>query len=173
MIKSVLFLRLQLDRKVLDHDLPRKPVTLTIHFFVKFFIESISHLTENRTVELFYLQARSLIFRGTLEVEPDIVFQLAALSLQVNTCSLNLDPPDFVTINRLNEQFSSFTKMMFNMIHLFQAGAGDFVDASTTRNLVKKSPVLPAGVLKEHPSLTFCEDQVRIIAFTCHLYLVK
>ena len=59
------------------------------------------------------------------------------------------------------------------MINLFQAGAGDFVDASTTRNLVKKSPVLPAGVLKEHPSLTFCEDQVRIIAFICHLYLVK
>ena len=109
MITSVLFLRLQLDRKVLDHDLPRKPVTLTIHFFVKFFIESISHLTENRTVELFYLQARSLIFRGTLEVEPDIVFQLAALSLQVNTCSLNLAPPDFITIKRLNEQFSSFT----------------------------------------------------------------
>jgi hypothetical protein len=82
---SIFFCRLQLDRKVLDHDLPRKPVTLTIHFFVKFFIESISHLTENRTVELFYLQARSLIFRGTLEVESDIVFQLAALSLQVNS----------------------------------------------------------------------------------------
>merc|ERR1719328_379266 len=73
---------LQLDRKVLDHDLPRKPMTLTVHFLVKFFIESISHLSENRTVELFYLQARSLIFRGTLEVDSDIVFQLAALALQ-------------------------------------------------------------------------------------------
>ena len=71
---------LQLDRKVLDHDLPRKPVTLTVHFLVKFFIESISHLSENRTVELFYLQARSLIFRGSLEVDSDIVFQLAALA---------------------------------------------------------------------------------------------
>ncbi len=59
---------LQLDRKVLDHDLPRKPLTLTIHFLVKFFIESICHLAENKTIELFYLQARSLIFRGTLEV---------------------------------------------------------------------------------------------------------
>ena len=28
---------LQLDRKVLDHDLPRKPLTLTVHFLVKFF----------------------------------------------------------------------------------------------------------------------------------------
>ena len=29
---------LQLDRKVLDHDLPRKPIVLTVHFLVKFFI---------------------------------------------------------------------------------------------------------------------------------------
>ena len=29
---------LQLDRKVLDHDLPRKPQILTVHFLVKFFI---------------------------------------------------------------------------------------------------------------------------------------
>ena len=113
---------LQLDRKVLDHDLPRKPLLLTVHFLVKFFIESISHLSDNKTIELFYLQARSLIFRGTLEVEADIVFQLAALALQ-----------------------SSY---------------GDFVDESTSRNLIKKSPILPASVLKEHPSLTHCEDQV-------------
>jgi len=76
---------LQLDRKVLDHDLPRKPQTLTVHFLVKFFIESISHLAENQTVELFYLQARSLIWRGLLEVEADIVFQLASLGLQAGS----------------------------------------------------------------------------------------
>lgn len=113
---------LQLDRKVLDHDLPRKPATLTVHFLVKFFIESMSHLAENRTIELFYLQARSLIFRGALEAEPDIVFQLAALSLQ--------------------------------------AAYTDYVDEPTTRSMVKKSPILPATVLKEHPSMAFCEDQV-------------
>merc|ERR1719209_1353094 len=76
---------LQLDRKVLDHDLPRKPITLTVHFLVKFFIESISHLADNQTVELFYLQARSLIWRGLLEVEADIVFQLASLGLQAGS----------------------------------------------------------------------------------------
>ena len=32
---------LQLDRKVLDHDLPRKPQILTVHFLVKFFIGKI------------------------------------------------------------------------------------------------------------------------------------
>ena len=45
-------------------------------------LESISHLADNQTVELFYLQARSLIWRGLLEVESDVVFQLAALGLQ-------------------------------------------------------------------------------------------
>ena len=59
---------LQLDRKVLDHELPRKPQTLIVHFLVKFFIESISHLSDNQTVELFYLQARSLIWRGHPQV---------------------------------------------------------------------------------------------------------
>lgn len=113
---------LQLDRKVLDHDLPRKPATLAVHFLVKFFIESMAHLVENKTIELFYLQARSLIFRGTLEVESEIVFQLAALALQ--------------------------------------ASSGDYVDETLTRSLLKKSPILPANVLKEHPSLTYCEDQV-------------
>merc|ERR1719481_535243 len=113
---------LQLDRKVLEHELPRKPNTLTIHFLVKFFIESISHLADNQTVELFYLQARNLIWRGLLEVEADIVFQLAALGLQ--------------------------------------AASGDFVDESNTRNLLKKTTLLPSYVLKEQPSHTYCEDQV-------------
>ncbi len=113
---------LQLDRKVLDHDLPRKPATLTVHFLVKFFIESMSHLSDNKTIELFYLQARSLIFRGALEVEAEIVFQLAALALQ--------------------------------------SAYGDYVDEATTRAMVKKSPILPSNVLKEHPCMTTCEDQV-------------
>ena len=113
---------LQLDRKILDHDLPRKPNVLQIHFLVKFFIESICHLAENKTIELFYLQARSLIFRGSLEVEADIVFQLAALSLQ--------------------------------------ASHGDHIDEAATRGLIRKSPILPANVLKDQASMTLCEDQV-------------
>ena len=113
---------LQLDRKILDHDLPRKSGTLQIHFLVKFFIESICHLAENKTIELFYLQARGLIFRGSLEVEADIVFQLAALSLQ--------------------------------------ASYADHVHEATTRGLIRKSPILPANVMKDHMSTASCEDQV-------------
>ena len=53
---------------------------------------------------MFYLQARSLIFRGSLEVDADIVFQLAALALQ--------------------------------------SSHGDHVDETTTRALIRKSPIL-------------------------------
>ena len=81
---------LQLDRKILDHDLPRKPATLCIHFLVKFFIESICHLAENKTIELFYLQARSLIFRGSLEVDSDIGKQILFISTY---------PPQFQSAN--------------------------------------------------------------------------
>ena len=71
---------------------------------------------------MFYLQARSLIFRGSLEVDADIVFQLAALALQ--------------------------------------ASHGDHVDETTTRALIRKSPILPSNVLKDFPSMTSCEDAV-------------
>uniref|UniRef100_A0A0K2UBC2 FERM domain-containing protein n=1 Tax=Lepeophtheirus salmonis TaxID=72036 RepID=A0A0K2UBC2_LEPSM len=117
-----LYTWLTLDRKVLEHDLPRKPPHLTLHFLVKFFIESISHLSETKTVELFYLQARSLVFRGTLEVESDIVFQLAALGLQA--------------------------------MHL------DYVDDPSCRCLLKKSPLVPLHILKEHSSLSHSEECV-------------
>lgn len=95
---------------------------MCIHFLVKFFIESICHLAENKTIEMFYLQARSLIFRGSLEVDADIVFQLAALALQ--------------------------------------SSHGDHVDETTTRALIRKSPILPSNVLKDFPSMTSCEDAV-------------
>ncbi len=116
------FTWLQLERRVLDHELPRRPASLAVHFLVKFFLESIAHLADNRTIELFYLQARGLVFRGTLEAEADIVFQLAALALQ----SAQGDPPQ---------------------------------EEAAARALIRKSAVLPAAVLKEHPS-AHCEDRV-------------
>ncbi|QQP56060.1 Uncharacterized protein FKW44_000607 [Caligus rogercresseyi] len=83
---------LSLDRKVLEQDLPRKPSVLTLHFLVKFFIESISHLSHVKTVELFYLQARSLVFRGDLIAETEVLYQLAALSLQASVGDYTDEP---------------------------------------------------------------------------------
>ncbi|XP_072026640.1 LOW QUALITY PROTEIN: uncharacterized protein [Amphiura filiformis] len=73
---------LQLDRKVLDHEFPRKTGTLSLYFRVQFFIESISHLRDSITIELFYLQAKAALFKGDIEVDSETAFELAAYVLQ-------------------------------------------------------------------------------------------
>ncbi|XP_020863180.1 FERM domain-containing protein 4B isoform X4 [Phascolarctos cinereus] len=73
---------LQLDHRVLDHDLPKKPGPATLYFAVRFYIESISFLKDKTTVELFFLNAKSCVHKGQIEVESETVFKLAALILQ-------------------------------------------------------------------------------------------
>ncbi|XP_016847165.1 FERM domain-containing protein 4B isoform X2 [Anolis carolinensis] len=73
---------LQLDHRVLDHDLPKKPGPAALFFAVRFYIESISFLKDKTTVELFFLNAKSCVHKGHIEVESETVFRLAALILQ-------------------------------------------------------------------------------------------
>ncbi|XP_077540063.1 uncharacterized protein LOC144152608 isoform X3 [Haemaphysalis longicornis] len=75
---------LQLDKRVLEHDLPKKSAqgSLVLYFLVKYYVESISLLKDSATVEAFYLQCKSLIAKGALEADSETVFQLAALVLQ-------------------------------------------------------------------------------------------
>ncbi|XP_062978087.1 FERM domain-containing protein 4B isoform X2 [Elgaria multicarinata webbii] len=73
---------LQLDHRVLDHDLPKKPGPATLFFAVRFYIESISFLKDKTTVELFFLNAKSCVHKGHIEVESETIFRLAALILQ-------------------------------------------------------------------------------------------
>ncbi|CAM2116611.1 FERM domain-containing protein 4B isoform X1 [Caretta caretta] len=73
---------LQLDHRVLDHDLPKKPGPATLYFAVRFYIESISFLKDRNTVELFFLNAKSCVHKGQIEVESETIFRLAALILQ-------------------------------------------------------------------------------------------
>ncbi|XP_059800295.1 FERM domain-containing protein 4B isoform X1 [Hypanus sabinus] len=54
---------LQLDRRVLDHDLPKKTEPVALFFSVKFYIENISFLKDITTVELFFLNAKSCIYK--------------------------------------------------------------------------------------------------------------
>ncbi|XP_019942592.1 FERM domain-containing protein 4B isoform X4 [Paralichthys olivaceus] len=113
---------LQLDRKVLDHDFSKTSGPLELRFLVRFYIEKITFLKENTTVELFFLNAKSLVFNETIEVESGNVFKLAAFALQ--------------------------------------EAKGGFTSADTARSDLKQLPVLPTRVLREHPSLNFCEDKV-------------
>uniref|UniRef100_A0A3P8U3A2 FERM domain containing 4B n=1 Tax=Amphiprion percula TaxID=161767 RepID=A0A3P8U3A2_AMPPE len=98
---------LQLDRKVLDHDFSKTSGPLELKFLVRFYIERITFLKENTTVELFFLNAKSLVFNV------------------------------------------SAVKHSFNE---------NIVDTATLD--LKQLPVLPTRVLREHPSLNYCEDKV-------------
>uniref|UniRef100_A0A671XBB3 FERM domain containing 4B n=1 Tax=Sparus aurata TaxID=8175 RepID=A0A671XBB3_SPAAU len=111
---------LQLDRKVLDHDFSKTSGPLELKFLVRFYIERITFLKDNTTVELFFLNAKSLVFNETIEVESGNVFKLAAFALQVR---------------------KSWS-------------------VETARSDLKQLPVLPTRVLREHPSLNYCEDKV-------------
>nr|XP_040058758.1 FERM domain-containing protein 4B isoform X4 [Gasterosteus aculeatus aculeatus]XP_040058759.1 FERM domain-containing protein 4B isoform X5 [Gasterosteus aculeatus aculeatus] len=113
---------LQLDRKVLDHDFSKTSGPAELRFLVRFYIEKITFLKENTTVELFFLNAKSLVFNETIEVESEHVFKLAAFALQ--------------------------------------EAKGEYTSADTARSDLKQLPVLPTRVLREHPSLNFCEDKV-------------
>uniref|UniRef100_A0A3B4DJ18 FERM domain-containing protein n=1 Tax=Pygocentrus nattereri TaxID=42514 RepID=A0A3B4DJ18_PYGNA len=104
---------LQLNRRVLEHDFSKKPGPLELKFQVRFYIESITFLKDTATVELFYRNAKSSVYDGTIELESDHVFKLAAYVLD-----------------------------------------------ESARSDLKKLPVFPTAVLKEHPSLTYCEDRV-------------
>ncbi|XP_056380562.1 FERM domain-containing protein 4B isoform X2 [Hyla sarda] len=73
---------LQLEQRVLDHDLPKKSGPVTLYFVVRFYIESITFLKEITTVELFFLNAKACVFKGQIEVDSETVFKLAALILQ-------------------------------------------------------------------------------------------
>ncbi|GIY15415.1 hypothetical protein CDAR_8672 [Caerostris darwini] len=77
---------LQLDKRVLEHDFPKKytsqGATLVLYFRIKYFVESITQLRDSATIEAFYLQTKSLINKGELEIDSEIIFQLAALVIQ-------------------------------------------------------------------------------------------
>ncbi|XP_068110053.1 FERM domain-containing protein 4B isoform X1 [Hyperolius riggenbachi] len=76
------FAWLQLEQRVLDHNLPKKPGPVTLYFVVRFYIESITFLKDVTTVELFFLNAKASLFKGQIEVDSETVFKLAALILQ-------------------------------------------------------------------------------------------
>ncbi|XP_031572232.1 FERM domain-containing protein 4A-like isoform X2 [Actinia tenebrosa] len=113
---------LRMDKKVIDHDLPRYQEPLMLTFSVRFFVPNILILKEPITVELFFMQAKILIFKGSIHSDSEAVFELAGYALQ--------------------------------------AAYGDFTSEEVARKDMKKIPVLPTRTLKEHPSISYCEEKV-------------
>ncbi|XP_055338350.1 FERM domain-containing protein 4A-like isoform X2 [Paramacrobiotus metropolitanus] len=79
---------LHLERKVLEHEFfaaaPKKNKSIVLYFMVKFFVESITHLRDAVTVELFYLQAKALVLKGVIQTEQETAFELASYALQAS-----------------------------------------------------------------------------------------
>ncbi|XP_048862141.1 FERM domain-containing protein 4A isoform X3 [Brienomyrus brachyistius] len=73
---------LQLDRRVLEHEFPKKSGPVVLFFCVRFYIESISYLKDNATIQLFFLNAKSCIYKELIEVDSEVVFELASYILQ-------------------------------------------------------------------------------------------
>ncbi|EFB28901.1 hypothetical protein PANDA_018858 [Ailuropoda melanoleuca] len=48
----------------------------------QFYIESISYLKDNATIELFFLNAKSCIYKELIDVDSEVVFELASYILQ-------------------------------------------------------------------------------------------
>ncbi|XP_066920925.1 FERM domain-containing protein 4A-like isoform X2 [Clytia hemisphaerica] len=113
---------LKSDKKVVDHDFPKTSSPVTLHFGVKKYIDTITILRDNQTIELFYFQCRINIFKGALECESRIVFQLAA--------------------------------------HVLQATHGDYVSDAIALADLKNLQVVPVRTLQEHPTLSFCEEEI-------------
>lgn len=73
---------LQADKRVLEHDFPKKNGILVLYFSVKFYVENIAFCKDRKAVELFFMQSKQAIYKNELDVHNDIIFELAALVLQ-------------------------------------------------------------------------------------------
>uniref|UniRef100_S4RNQ0 FERM domain-containing protein n=1 Tax=Petromyzon marinus TaxID=7757 RepID=S4RNQ0_PETMA len=88
----------------------------------RFYIESVAYLRENTAVELFFLNAKTCISKGIIEVDSETAFELSA--------------------------------------YILQEAAGDYTCDDAVRSELKTLPPLPTLVLKEHPSIGYCEERI-------------
>ncbi|KAG7279233.1 LOW QUALITY PROTEIN: hypothetical protein CRUP_013625 [Coryphaenoides rupestris] len=135
---------LQLDRRVLEHEFPKKSGHIVLYFCVRFYIESISYLKDNATIELFFLNAKSSIHKELIELDSDIVFELASYILQEAKGDFTRQPPLFPV-----PQGTSHPGLRAHSV-------SSSFDNEVTRSDLKKLPALPTQALKEHPPPTLC-----------------
>nr|XP_031541980.1 FERM domain-containing protein 4B [Vicugna pacos] len=177
---------LQLDHRVLDHDLPKKPGPTILHFSVRFYIESISFLRDKTTVELFFLNAKSCVHkvraRSVLVSEglrrgwigPQLRASLAWRSPpSVRLCAQEEfeRPQGAASVHSLvslsHWLFALFAGLAVNEETVFRLAAlvlqeakGDYTSDENARKDLKTLPAFPTKTLQEHPSLAYCEDRV-------------
>lgn len=134
---------LRLDRKVLDHDLPRYQDPFLLVFCVRFFVPNVLILKETSTIELFFLQARILIFRGTIQCDSETVFELAALALHATNGDYTSDEAARADLRKLPvlptrtlKERPSITLCEDRVLEYYKKSAGQTRGESVVRYLV-------------------------------------
>ncbi|ELK28740.1 FERM domain-containing protein 4A [Myotis davidii] len=208
---------LQLDRRVLEHDFPKKSGPVVLYFCVscfsvdpcphghltstlteknsppdlhpppaamlgfpfcsqqRFYIESISYLKDNATIELFFLNAKSCIYKSLghamgprvkspptcapLKIARDPVLASPTLIKPCRVGGVASGPP--ARHEGARELIDVDSEVVFELAsYILQEAKGDFSSNEVVRSDLKKLPALPTQALKEHPSLAYCEDRV-------------
>eukprot|EP00795_Rhopilema_esculentum_P000543 gene543-10227_t len=70
------------EKKVLEHGFSKTVAVITLIFGVRLYVQSITHLKDASTIELFFLQAAQLIYQDEVECDTKTTFLLAAYVLQ-------------------------------------------------------------------------------------------
>uniref|UniRef100_A0A5S6R1H8 FERM domain-containing protein n=1 Tax=Trichuris muris TaxID=70415 RepID=A0A5S6R1H8_TRIMR len=75
------------ERRVLDHEFPKQVSSngaLILYHRVRYFVDTFLRFSHASSVELLFLQVRSLLYSGIIHADHDTVFQLGALALQAS-----------------------------------------------------------------------------------------
>ncbi|KHJ40243.1 hypothetical protein D918_09686 [Trichuris suis] len=74
------------ERQVLDHEFPKQMSSsggaLILYHRVRYFVDTFLRFSHASSVELLFLQVRSLLYNGIIHADHDTVFHLGALALQ-------------------------------------------------------------------------------------------
>ncbi|CDW54286.1 FERM M and FERM C and DUF3338 and FERM N domain c ontaining protein [Trichuris trichiura] len=74
------------ERQVLDHEFPKQASSsggaLILYHRVRYFVDTFLRFSHASSVELLFLQVRSLLYNGVIRADHDTVFHLGALAVQ-------------------------------------------------------------------------------------------
>uniref|UniRef100_A0A4W5L5R7 FERM domain containing 4B n=1 Tax=Hucho hucho TaxID=62062 RepID=A0A4W5L5R7_9TELE len=84
---------LQLDRRVLEHDFSKKATgPIALNFLVRFYIDSITLLKDNTTVELFFLNAKVAVYNVIYCISPSTFYFIIIISDETTRMDLKKLP---------------------------------------------------------------------------------
>ncbi|XP_051562284.1 FERM domain-containing protein 4B-like isoform X2 [Myxocyprinus asiaticus] len=97
---------------------------------------------------------------GPLELKFQVRFYIESVAYLKDATTVELFFRN-AKISVFNENLEVESETVFKLAaYTVQEANGDYTSDESTRSDLKKLPAFPTAVLKEHPSLAFCEDKV-------------